>query len=83
MSFHDSIEARNGAAVLDAPRASDKQNVNTSRAFYTCAKVGHPAPAFTMKTTREMQRLESRVSLDDYRGAWLVLFFYPRSLRHG
>jgi len=30
-----------------------------------------------MKTTREMQRLESRVSLDDYRGGWLILCVYP------
>jgi peroxiredoxin (alkyl hydroperoxide reductase subunit C) len=77
MSLHDSIDARNGATVLDAPPTNGKQNPNANRAFHTRAKVGHAAPAFTMKTTHDRQRLESRVALDDYRGRWLVLFFYP------
>ena len=34
-------------------------------------RVGEPAPDFTLKTTRDLQ------SLKDYRGKWLVLFFYP------
>jgi alkyl hydroperoxide reductase subunit AhpC len=49
----------------------------TSPAFYTRAKVGQPAPDFTMKTTADLQKLQSTVSLSDYRGKWLVLFFYP------
>jgi alkyl hydroperoxide reductase subunit AhpC len=41
------------------------------------AKVGKPAPDFTMFTTADMDKLQSKVSLSDYRGKWLVLFFYP------
>ncbi|HSV74900.1 MAG TPA: peroxiredoxin [Chthonomonadales bacterium] len=43
----------------------------------TVARVGQPAPDFTMKTTADMQTLSSTASLNDYRGKWLVLFFYP------
>jgi peroxiredoxin (alkyl hydroperoxide reductase subunit C) len=47
-------------------------------AVYCCkAKVGKPAPDFTMFTTADMDKLQSKVSLSDYRGKWLVLFFYP------
>jgi len=41
------------------------------------ARVGHPAPDFTMKTTKDLNTLKSTASLNDYRGKWLVLFFYP------
>jgi peroxiredoxin (alkyl hydroperoxide reductase subunit C) len=41
------------------------------------ARIGHPAPDFTMKTTADMETLQSTVTLADYRGTWLVLFFYP------
>jgi peroxiredoxin (alkyl hydroperoxide reductase subunit C) len=46
-------------------------------AMRTRARIGHPAPHFTMKTTADMELLQSTVSLADYRGSWLVLFFYP------
>jgi peroxiredoxin 2/4 len=49
----------------------------TNTGFYTRAKVGQPAPDFTMKTTADLEKLQSSVSLTDYRGKWLVLFFYP------
>lgn len=39
------------------------------------AKVGFPAPPFSVKAVTGDQ--ERTVSLDDYRGKWLVLFFYP------
>lgn len=45
--------------------------------YYTLAKVGQPAPDFTMKTTADLETLEATVSLADYQGKWLVLFFYP------
>lgn len=45
--------------------------------YFTLAKVGEPAPDFSMKTTANLQDLDSVVSLTDYRGKWLVLFFYP------
>jgi len=44
------------------------------------AKVGQPAPDFTMKTARpgdSAKTVGSPVSLADYKGKWLVLFFYP------
>ncbi len=41
------------------------------------AKVGQPAPDFDMRTTKNLNTLEERVRLRDYRGQWLVLFFYP------
>mgnify|MGYP000912041366 CR=1 FL=1 len=40
-------------------------------------KVGEPAPFFEMPSTRNLDTLEEVVTLDDYRGKWLVLFFYP------
>jgi peroxiredoxin 2/4 len=41
------------------------------------ARVGEPAPDFTLKTTKDIHTLKSTASLKDYRGKWLVLFFYP------
>lgn len=40
-------------------------------------KVGEPAPFFEMPSTRNLDTLEEVVTLDNYRGKWLVLFFYP------
>lgn len=45
--------------------------------FFTMAKVGQPAPDFCMKTTANMETLDTTASLSDYKGKWLVLFFYP------
>lgn len=42
---------------------------------YSIARVGAAAPPFTMHTNRTM--LDSTVSLESYRGKWLVMFFYP------
>ena len=39
------------------------------------AKVGEPAPAFKVEAVAGKE-IKS-VTLDDYRGKWLVLFFYP------
>ena len=39
--------------------------------------VGKPAPDFTMPSTKDLDKLDQTVSLADYRGKWLVLFFYP------
>jgi peroxiredoxin 2/4 len=44
------------------------------------AKIGQPAPEFTLETTKEARTardLGTTVSLADYRGKWLVFFFYP------
>jgi len=39
--------------------------------------VGSPAPDFRMVSTKDLNTLEHEVSLADYAGRWLVLFFYP------
>jgi peroxiredoxin 2/4 len=41
--------------------------------------VGRPAPPFSSDSfdPRFPDRTDSRVSLDDYKGRWLVLFWYP------
>lgn len=36
--------------------------------------VGSPAPAFTVATDEGKQ-----VALADYRGQWVVLYFYPKA----
>lgn len=42
-----------------------------------CARVGEPAPDFTMLSTKDMKSLKETVSLKDYEGQWLVMVFYP------
>ena len=39
--------------------------------------VGKAAPDFRMVTTKDLNTLEHEASSEDYRGRWLVLFFYP------
>ncbi|MCL6600176.1 MAG: redoxin domain-containing protein, partial [Alicyclobacillus macrosporangiidus] len=39
--------------------------------------VGQPAPDFDMLSTKNMKTLDEHVRLSDYRGKWLVMFFYP------
>ncbi|WDL96199.1 peroxiredoxin [Alicyclobacillus sp. ALC3] len=39
--------------------------------------VGNPAPDFEMKSTKNLNNLDEPVKLSDYRGKWLVFFFYP------
>lgn len=39
--------------------------------------VGRPAPDFTMETVSGDGTAFGKVTLGDYRGKWLVLFFYP------
>jgi len=44
------------------------------------AQVGRPAPAFTLPSTKgatSPKDLGFKISLADYRGKWLVFFFYP------
>ena len=40
--------------------------------------VGKPAPDFEMASTKNLETLDENVKLSDYKGKWLVLFFYPR-----
>jgi peroxiredoxin (alkyl hydroperoxide reductase subunit C) len=39
--------------------------------------VGQPAPDFKMPSTKNLETLSENVKLSDYKGKWLVLFFYP------
>ena len=43
----------------------------------TLAKVGQPAPDFDMPSTKNIETLKENVKLADYKGKWLILFFYP------
>lgn len=40
-------------------------------------KVGQKAPDFSMVTTKNLNTLDEVAKLDDYKGKWLILFFYP------
>ena len=51
--------------------------MEASSGFISRARVGHPAPDFKMKTTKDLATLKSTTSLADYKGKWLVMFFYP------
>ena len=42
---------------------------------YYYAQVGQPAPGFTVKGL--VQGKIKTLSLEDYQGKWVVLFFYP------
>jgi peroxiredoxin 2/4 len=39
--------------------------------------VGFPAPDFEMESTKNLETLNEKVRLSDYRGKWFILFFYP------
>jgi|SRR5690625_2621682 len=39
--------------------------------------VGKPAPDFSMLTTKNLEDLNHTATLEDYKGKWLILFFYP------
>jgi len=41
------------------------------------AKVGQPAPDFNMPSTKNIEKLNENVELNDYKGRWVVLLFYP------
>ena len=41
------------------------------------AKVGQAAPEFDMPSTKNIEKLNENVQLDEYKGRWLVLLFYP------
>ena len=51
------------------------KSLSTSSFLWQQAKVQHPAPDFKGQAVVDGQFKE--VSLSDYKGKWLVLFFYP------
>jgi peroxiredoxin 2/4 len=40
-------------------------------------QVGKKAPDFDMPSTKDLKALKDNVRLSDYKGKWLVMFFYP------
>ncbi len=40
-------------------------------------QVGKRAPDFDMPSTKDLKTLKENVKLSDYKGKWLILFFYP------
>jgi len=57
------------------PSDCTKQCAIKAEPFRTQAKVGEPAPNFTLDAV--VAKEFKKVSLTDYRGKWVVLFFYP------
>jgi peroxiredoxin (alkyl hydroperoxide reductase subunit C) len=54
-----------------------KMNGRTSTVL---AKVGQPAPSFKLPSTKgatSAKNLGAPISLSDYKGKWLIFFFYP------
>jgi peroxiredoxin Q/BCP len=49
-----------------------------ARAFSSLPEVGSAAPAFTLKSNEG-----KNVSLKDYKGKWVVLYFYPKDFTQG
>jgi peroxiredoxin (alkyl hydroperoxide reductase subunit C) len=45
--------------------------------LFEYATVGNPAPYFEMRSTKNLETLDEVVTLEDYKGKWLILFFYP------
>ena len=41
------------------------------------AKIGKPAPPFDMATYFPVKDEDKNVQLEDYKGKWLILYFYP------
>lgn len=41
------------------------------------AQVGQKAPYFKMESTKDIKTLNESLSLDDFKGKWLVMLFYP------
>ena len=54
--------------------------MQVSEENFLLAKVGAPAPAFKLPSTKgatSSKNLGAEISLSDYKGKWLIFFFYP------
>lgn len=49
----------------------------TTPTLYPAPKMGLPAPDFSLLSTKNLETLEEKVSLADFKGKWLLLFFWP------
>ncbi len=41
------------------------------------AKIGEIAPSFNLPSTKNLDTLDENVNLEDYRGRWVMFFFWP------
>ena len=62
-------------AAGESPGPPDRMSPHGMFAIPHRAKVGEPAPNFTLDAVAGAEF--KKVSLTDYRGKWVVLFFYP------
>lgn len=51
--------------------------MSTTLAAPSFRLVGKPAPDFELESTKNLETLDEKVRLSDYKGKWLILFFYP------
>jgi peroxiredoxin (alkyl hydroperoxide reductase subunit C) len=51
--------------------------MNLTQEHRSTIQVGQQAPDFNMESTRNLENLDQPVRLADYKGKWLVMFFYP------
>ncbi|MBO9604539.1 MAG: peroxiredoxin [Paenibacillaceae bacterium] len=54
----------------------------TTAATPAVVKIGRPAPSFSLLSTKNIETLEEKVSLADYRDKWLLLFFWPHDFTY-
>lgn len=64
-----------GMSIAGAACAAPVSSVLSGSQVTFGSEVGSPAPPFTLDAVVNLEF--SKVSLSDYRGTWVVLFFYP------
>jgi len=69
------LAAPAGAAVMPCGAETGARHPCETTQMATSARIGEPAPNFSLEGVVEQEF--KRVSLTDYRGKWVVLFFYP------
>lgn len=51
--------------------------MNEDRHYYEMAQPNAKAPLFTSEAYNNIEKSIDEIQLEDYRGKWVVLFFYP------
>ena len=71
------LGGHSSALANDAQAANQEQSIR--KHHRPAARVGRPAPDFSLEAvvSTEEDKQFKQVSLGDYKGKWLVLFFYP------